>query len=185
MPTHCYLWTPQSSGSMSFPTVDCAVYYSIPLTLAWFVAKRRDVDFRWMFVCFAVFILACGTTHLMEIGTCGMAITGSPARSRRSRRGLVPTAFLLTRLIRSLALAKSERARGGQWEPVARIAARKTLERELHEANEHSKTCGRPDAELQAANAKLRASSKRTGPPGALDEACDRRDHRFRGKSPS
>jgi len=52
---HCYLWTPQvvwlhviSDGLIALS------YYSIPLTLAWFVAKRRDVDFRWMFGCFAV-----------------------------------------------------------------------------------------------------------------------------------
>jgi signal transduction histidine kinase len=42
-------------------------YYSIPLTLVYFVRKRKDLAFDWMFVCFAVFIVACGTTHLMEI----------------------------------------------------------------------------------------------------------------------
>ena len=42
-------------------------YYSIPLTLIYFVRKRKDLAFDWMFVCFAIFIVACGTTHLMEI----------------------------------------------------------------------------------------------------------------------
>ena len=44
-------------------------YFSIPFTLLYFVRKRRDLEFNWMFVCFAVFIVACGTTHLMEIWT--------------------------------------------------------------------------------------------------------------------
>ena len=42
-------------------------YYSIPVTLIYFVRKRKDLAFDWMFVCFAAFIVACGTTHLMEI----------------------------------------------------------------------------------------------------------------------
>ncbi len=42
-------------------------YYSIPITLIYFVRKRKDLAFDWIFVCFAVFIVACGTTHLMEI----------------------------------------------------------------------------------------------------------------------
>jgi light-regulated signal transduction histidine kinase (bacteriophytochrome) len=42
-------------------------YYSIPLTLVYFVRKRKDLAFDWIFLCFAIFIVACGTTHLMEI----------------------------------------------------------------------------------------------------------------------
>src|SRR6202012_3940541 len=42
-------------------------YYSIPLTLVYFVRKRKDLAFDWMFVCFAIFIVAWGPTHLMEI----------------------------------------------------------------------------------------------------------------------
>jgi signal transduction histidine kinase/CheY-like chemotaxis protein len=42
-------------------------YYSIPIALLYFVRRRTDLTFRWMFVCFALFILACGTTHVMNI----------------------------------------------------------------------------------------------------------------------
>lgn len=44
-----------------------ASYYSIPIALIYFVRRRRDVAFNWMFVMFAGFILACGTTHLFGI----------------------------------------------------------------------------------------------------------------------
>ncbi len=64
----CYEWDPKviwlhvvSDGLISI------AYYSIPLTLLYFVRKRRDLQFSWIFLCFAVFIVACGTTHLMEI----------------------------------------------------------------------------------------------------------------------
>ncbi len=44
-------------------------YYLIPLTLIRIVRKRTDIVFDWMFVLFGVFILACGTTHLLDIWT--------------------------------------------------------------------------------------------------------------------
>jgi protein-histidine pros-kinase len=44
-------------------------YYSIPLALTVFVAKRRDLAFHWVFLMFGAFIFACGTTHLLGIWT--------------------------------------------------------------------------------------------------------------------
>src|SRR5271170_2260035 len=64
----CYQW---NGSVITLHVVSDALialaYYSIPLTLVYFVRKRKDLAFDWMFVCFAVFIVACGTTHLMEI----------------------------------------------------------------------------------------------------------------------
>jgi two-component system, LuxR family, sensor kinase FixL len=44
-------------------------YFSIPFGLAHFVSRRKDLQYRWMFILFAAFILACGTTHLLDIWT--------------------------------------------------------------------------------------------------------------------
>jgi signal transduction histidine kinase len=44
-------------------------YFSIPIVLVYFIRKRPDVGFGWVFWCFAAFILACGTTHAMGIWT--------------------------------------------------------------------------------------------------------------------
>jgi len=44
-------------------------YFSIPLALWSFVRRRPDLEFRWVVGLFAVFILACGTTHFMAILT--------------------------------------------------------------------------------------------------------------------
>ncbi|HZQ12586.1 MAG TPA: ATP-binding protein [Pseudolabrys sp.] len=46
-----------------------AAYFSIPLALTIFVSKRRDVDFGWIFWGFALFITACGFTHVLAIVT--------------------------------------------------------------------------------------------------------------------
>ena len=65
---YCYLWDP---GLVWLHVVSdlliAASYFTIPFTLLWFVRKRRDVPFSWMFVLFGTFIVACGGTHVMEV----------------------------------------------------------------------------------------------------------------------
>ena len=61
LPPHgfCLLWDP---GLIWLHVVSDAVigvsYYSIPLALAYFVGRRKDVAFGWIFYMFAAFILA-------------------------------------------------------------------------------------------------------------------------------
>src|SRR5438067_3915953 len=43
-----------------------SAYVAIPCVLAFFVLRRRNIPFRGIFLLFGAFILACGTTHLME-----------------------------------------------------------------------------------------------------------------------
>lgn len=67
---HCYLWKP---GLVWLHLISDAIialaYYSIPLTLFYFVRRRRDLPFYGIFLLFAAFIIFCGTTHLIEIWT--------------------------------------------------------------------------------------------------------------------
>lgn len=43
-----------------------SAYFAIPIVLAYFAARRKDLPFRRLFILFAAFILLCGATHLME-----------------------------------------------------------------------------------------------------------------------
>jgi len=43
-----------------------SAYLAIPLVLVYFLLRRKDLPFRKIFLLFGAFILACGTTHLME-----------------------------------------------------------------------------------------------------------------------
>src|SRR5688572_9139131 len=43
-----------------------SAYFAIPCVLVHFVRRRTDIPFRAIFWLFGAFILACGTTHLME-----------------------------------------------------------------------------------------------------------------------
>lgn len=67
---HCYLWQPNLVWLHLLSDAAIAVaYYSIPLTLLYFVRNRKDLPFDWIFLLFGTFIVSCGTTHLMEIWT--------------------------------------------------------------------------------------------------------------------
>ncbi len=67
---HCYLWKPELVGlHIVSDALTALAYYSIPLTLSYFVAKRQDVPFNWIFLMFGAFIVSCGTGHVMDIWT--------------------------------------------------------------------------------------------------------------------
>jgi signal transduction histidine kinase/CheY-like chemotaxis protein len=62
----CYLWDPAVLWlSVISDSLIAAAYYAIPFLLFYFVRKRQDVAFKGIFVAFGMFILACGSTHLM------------------------------------------------------------------------------------------------------------------------
>jgi two-component system NtrC family sensor kinase len=67
---HCYLWTPSLLWlTVVSDGIIALAYLSIPVTLIYFISKRHDLPFNWMFAAFGVFILACGATHVMDIWT--------------------------------------------------------------------------------------------------------------------
>jgi hypothetical protein len=66
----CYLWNPRIVWlHVVSDSVITLSYYCIPLALVYLVRKRRDIPFNWIFWMFGLFILGCGTTHLMEVWT--------------------------------------------------------------------------------------------------------------------
>jgi signal transduction histidine kinase len=66
----CLLWRPELVYLHVVSDALIAIaYFSIPFVLALFVTKRSDVEFGWVFWAFAIFILACGTTHVLGIWT--------------------------------------------------------------------------------------------------------------------
>lgn len=67
----CYLW---NSGVVWLHVVSDLLigtsYVAISATLAYLVHRaRRDIPFTWVFLAFGLFIIACGSTHFMEIVT--------------------------------------------------------------------------------------------------------------------
>lgn len=135
------------------PTINgiCGItvaYLSIPLTLVYFVRKRRDVPFNWMFVCFGVFIVACGAaTHALEIWNlwhapywlAGLVKAITAAAS-------VPTAVLLVHLVpKPLALPS----------PEVVIRANSALEKEVRERRDAQLALQEREGRIQSLNEDL------------------------------
>ncbi|MGB5970046.1 MAG: PAS domain-containing protein, partial [Spirulinaceae cyanobacterium] len=67
---NCYLWQTQLVWlHVISDSLIALAYYSIPAMLIYFVRKREDVPFRGIFFLFGAFIIACGTTHILEVWT--------------------------------------------------------------------------------------------------------------------
>ncbi len=67
---YCFLW--RRSLLWFYIVSDSLLalsYYGIAIALIYFVCKRRDLAFNWVFLFFAGFIIACGTSHLIAIWT--------------------------------------------------------------------------------------------------------------------
>ena len=73
----CLLWEPELIWlHVASDALIAAAYFSIPVALSILVSKRRDLDFGWIFWAFAVFITACGFTHVLSIVTLWVPIYG-------------------------------------------------------------------------------------------------------------
>lgn len=126
-------------------------YFSIPFTLIYFIRKRRDVPFHWIFVCFGLFILACGATHAMEVWTLWHATYWlSGGIKLITALASVPTAVLLIQLLpQAVTLPSPEVLR---LEIAERTRAQEALDKAKNELElrVHDRT-----AELQKANIEL------------------------------
>lgn len=67
---YCLLWQPELIWThvISDALIGIA-YFSIPIAMAYFLTRRRDVQFGWVVWMFAAFIMACGVTHFFAIWT--------------------------------------------------------------------------------------------------------------------
>jgi PAS domain S-box-containing protein len=76
----CLLWEPQLIWlHVASDALIAMAYFSIPFALAIFVTKRRDLRFGWVYWAFAIFIAACGLTHVLSIVTLWVPIYGIEA----------------------------------------------------------------------------------------------------------
>lgn len=68
---HCYLWDPAVLWIQVVANALIGLaYFSIPVALWVFVSRRtdlKDLQVKGLFIMFALFILACGTTHFLDI----------------------------------------------------------------------------------------------------------------------
>ncbi|WP_439814170.1 sensor histidine kinase [Zavarzinia sp. CC-PAN008] len=133
---YCLSWTPGliwlHAGADALIGL---AYFSIPLAIAAFVARRKDLKYSWVANLFVAFILACGTTHILAILTLWIPAYGFEAVVKVVTAGLsVATAALLWPLIpRLLALPSAAELERRVAERTAQLT---TANAQLQEALE-------------------------------------------------
>lgn len=153
---HCYLWKP---GLVWLHVIadglTALAYYSIPITLLYFVRKRRDLPFDWIFLLFSAFIIACGTTHAIEIWTLwhpdywfsGMAKAVTASVSVYTAVALVPL------VPQALALPNPDELKAANQALRQQIEARQQAEQEVRSLNaELEQRIAERTRELELAN---------------------------------
>jgi signal transduction histidine kinase len=157
----CYLWR---ADVLSLHIVADALiamaYFSIPFTLVHFARKRKDLKFQWMFVCFAVFIVACGTTHIMEIVVIWWPMYWASGIIKAiTALASVPTALLLIRLLpQALQLPSPSALQQANAALESEVLERKRAESEVRRVNDilEARVTERT-RQLEIANAELLA----------------------------
>jgi PAS domain S-box-containing protein len=130
----CSRWKPELAGLQAvsdFLTV--VVSYTIALWVFDLARRRKNLPFRGMLWLFGVLIIACGTTHLIEVWTLWKPTYVSTAMNAISAAIAVYTAWRLMPLItRALALASLAQLEAANRELQKEIAVRREAEAELN-----------------------------------------------------
>jgi len=111
---HCYLWNPWLVGiHVASDALIALAYLSIPFTLLYFVRKRNDVPFHWIFLAFGAFIVSCGATHVMEIWTLWHAdyIASGAVKGLTAAVSLATAVMLVRAMPEALALPSPQQLR--------------------------------------------------------------------------
>lgn len=173
---YCYRWDPSllRLHLVSDALIGLA-YIAIPLVLVHFIRKREDLPFNWMFLLFGLFIIACGSTHWMEVWTLWNPdywLAGSVKAITAAAS--VPTAILLYLLVpHALALPSTRQLREAKEALEREVQARTQAQAALEDARAtlERRVAERTQA-LEDAHGRLQAQH-------ALLEAADREKNRF------
>ena len=136
---YCLLWQPELIWThvISDALIGTA-YFSIPVALAYFLTKRRDVQFSWVAWMFAIFIMACGVTHFFAIWTLWNPDYGPEALVKAGTAAAsVFTAVALWPLLpKAIALPSPAQLQRANDDLVLRIAERDSALLALHRETE-------------------------------------------------
>ena len=125
---YCYLWDPWIVWLHVVSDALIALsYYAIPVALIYLLYKRRDLPFHWPFWMFGLFILSCGTTHLMEVWNVWHAsyLTSGVIKAITAAASVVTAVALLPLIPRAVALPSPQ-----QFQALNRELHRQIVERD-------------------------------------------------------
>ena len=112
-------------------------YFSIPLAIMTFVRRRKDIEFRGVYLLFAAFIFACGATHLLGVYTLWTPLYGLEGIVKMATAlvSLATAAMLWPLIPKALAVPSPAMLRKSNGLLSAEIVRREASEGELREAH--------------------------------------------------
>ena len=127
-------------------------YYSISITLVYFVRKRNDFPFNWIILLFGAFLLACGTTRLIEIWTLWHPIywLSGFTKAITAFVSLYAALALLLLVPKALALPNQQQMEKAYFELEREISERKFTEEALRKSEERYRAIVDDQTELIA-----------------------------------
>lgn len=160
---YCFQWSPGLLWTyVGADAVIALAYYSIPIALWTFSRRRTELPFSWLFLMFAMFILACGTTHLIAI----LDIWQPEYWLDASVKTITALASLATAIVvwplvpKALALPSPKQLKAANDKLLGEIAARRETEIQLQELNrELEQRVAQRTAELEYVADSLRQKS--------------------------
>jgi signal transduction histidine kinase len=155
---HCYFWkTEIVAMNVGGDSLIMLAYYSIPFMLFYFAKKRQDLTHKYVFLLFGAFILACGTTHLIDMITVWVPIYRLGGLVKVITAILsVGTAILLWRSLPALlSLPSHEQLAATNAQLQTEITERERVQAELRVVN------GELEMRVQERTEQLVAANKR------------------------
>ncbi|WP_239511277.1 PAS domain S-box protein [Burkholderia sp. JP2-270] len=157
---YCLQWSPGLIWTYVVADAIIALsYYSIPVALWIFARRRTDLPFSWLFLMFAVFILACGTTHLISILDIWQPVywLDASVKTITAAASLATAVVIWPLMPKALALPSPMQLDQANRDLVREIAARQEAESQLraltHELEQRVAT---RTAEFESVNEALR-----------------------------
>ncbi len=158
---HCYLWMPALVWlHVVSDALIALAYYVLPILLVYFVRKRQDLPFNWMFLMFGTFIMACGTTHVMAVWNLWFPTywLAGGVKVATATISLMTAVLLIPLVPRALALASPTELETVSRELQAQIFERQRAEAAYQRAHdelerrveERTAALGRANAALEA-----------------------------------
>jgi signal transduction histidine kinase/CheY-like chemotaxis protein len=162
---YCLLWQPAVLWAhVGSDAVIALSYLSIPLAIATFASRRRDLAYRWVLYLFVAFIVSCGITHLLGIWTLWVPDYGVQAAVKVASAVVsLMTAVTLWPLMPKLLALPSPSDLAEKNAALAReVHERREAERRLSELNAQlERRVAARTASLARANEELRAARSR------------------------
>ena len=155
----CLTWRPELIWTHLLSDILIGLaYFSIPVGLLYFVWQRQDLAYKWIFLMFCGFILACGVTHFFGAWTLWHPdyIAQGVVKAFTAAISVVTAVVLWPLIPQALALPSPAQLREANSSLEMQILERRRAEMEIRRmVDELEARVAERTAELQSANESL------------------------------